>query len=87
MQDEQVSKPFRFAGETVDELFDALKDFTSIRQNALYLRLVRQADGVAIGRTAMPKLPSSKRQMMLSAGGATRRGSSARRRGPCRWTR
>jgi hypothetical protein len=68
MQDEQVSKPFRFAGETVDELFDALKDFTSIRQNALYLRLVRQADGVAIGRTAMPKLPSSKRQMMLSAG-------------------
>jgi hypothetical protein len=68
VQDEQVSKPFRFAGENLNELFDALRDFTSIRQNAIYLRLVRQADGVAIGRTAMPKLPSSKRQMMLGAG-------------------
>ncbi len=74
MQDEQASKPFRFTGENVDEMFDALRDFTSIRQNALYVRLVRQADGIAIGRTAMSKLPSSRRQMLLGAGrsGTTR---------------
>jgi hypothetical protein len=84
MQDEQASKPFRFTGETVDELFDALRDFTSIRQNAIYLRLVRAADGVAIGRTAMPKLPSSRRQMLLGAGrsGTTRFISSATRAVP-----
>jgi hypothetical protein len=68
MQDEQATRPFRFTGETLNELFDALKDFTSIRQNALYLRLIRQPDGVAIGRVAMAKLPSSRRQMLLGAG-------------------
>jgi hypothetical protein len=84
MQDEQVSKPFRFTGESINELFDALKDFTSIRQNAIYLRLIRQADGVAIGRTALPKLPSSRRQMLLGAGrsGTTRFISSVTRTMP-----
>ena len=84
MQDEQTSKPFRFTGESINELFDALKDFTSIRQNAIYLRLIRQADGVAIGRTAMPNLPSSRRQMLLGAGrsGTTRFISSVTRTVP-----
>ena len=84
MQDEQASKPFRFTGENLDEMFDALRDFTSIRQNALYLRLLRQPDGVAIGRTAMPKLPSSKRQLLLGAGrsGTTRFVSSTTRTVP-----
>jgi hypothetical protein len=68
MQDEQTSKPFRFTAETTDELFDALRDFTSVRQNAVYLRLIRQPDGVAIGRTALSKLPGSRRQMLLGAG-------------------
>lgn len=74
MQDEQQSKPFRFTGYDMEELFDALADFNAIRQNAIYLRLVRQADGVAIGRTALPKLPSSRRQMLLGSGrsGTTR---------------
>src|SRR5262249_35213582 len=31
-------------------------------------RLLRQPDGVAIGHTAMPKLPSSIRQVMIGAG-------------------
>lgn len=84
MQDEQMSKPFRFTGESINELFDALRDFTAIRQNAIYLRLVRQPDGVAIGRTALPKLPSSKRQMLLGAGrsGTTRFISSVTRTVP-----
>src|SRR5439155_23603850 len=32
------------------------------------LRLVRKEDGVAIGRAAMPQLPSSRRQVLLDAG-------------------
>jgi hypothetical protein len=66
--DEQQSKPFRFAAEKVGEVFDVLKDVTSIRHDALYLRLNRSPDGVAIGRTAMPQLPSSRRQILMGAG-------------------
>lgn len=66
--DEQQSKPFRFTAERVEEVFDVLKDVASIRRNALYVRLVRQPDGVAIGRTAMNQLPSSRRQILMGAG-------------------
>ena len=66
--DEQQSKPFRFTAEKADEVFDVLRDIASIRHNALYVRLVRQPDGVAIGRTAMPHLPSSRRQVLMGAG-------------------
>lgn len=66
--DEQQSKPFRFTAEKADEVFDVLADVGSIRHDALYLRLVRSPDGVAIGRTAMPQLPTSRRQILLGAG-------------------
>ncbi len=68
MQDEQQSRPFRFTAEKVEELFDVLRDVTAVRRDALYLRLVRQPDGVAIGRTAMPQLPSSRRTVLMGAG-------------------
>ena len=66
--DEQQSKPFRFTAEKAEEVFDVLKDVASIRHDALYLRLVRAPDGVAIGRTAMPQLPGSRRQILMGAG-------------------
>lgn len=68
LQDEQQSRPFRFTAERVEEVFDVLRDVTSIRRDALYLRLVRQPDGVAVGRTALPQLPSSRRTVLLGAG-------------------
>src|SRR5204863_355284 len=61
-------KPFRFTAEKIQDVFDVLKDVASIKHNALYVRLVRQPDGVAIGRTAMPHLPSSRRQILIGAG-------------------
>jgi hypothetical protein len=66
--DEANSEPFRFSAENAAEVFSVVRDFTSIRHNALYARLMRQADGVAIGRVAMPRLPSSRRQVLLGAG-------------------
>ena len=66
--DEQQSKPFRFSAERIGEVFDVLRDMLAIKHDALYLRLVRQPDGVAIGRTAMPQLPSSRRQILMGAG-------------------
>jgi hypothetical protein len=68
LQQEQMSRPFRFTAESADEVFAVVKDLFSVKHNALYVRLMRQADGVAIGRTAMPKLPSSRRQVLLGAG-------------------
>jgi hypothetical protein len=68
LEQERVSRPFRFTAESTDEVFAVLKDLFSVKHNALYLRLMRQADGVAIGRMAMPKLPSSRRQVLLGAG-------------------
>lgn len=66
--DEMASKPFRFTAENVGEMFDVLRDVSGLRRDALYLRLVRQADGVAIGRTALPQLPGSRRQIITGAG-------------------
>jgi hypothetical protein len=68
LEQERVAEPFRFTAENADEVFSVLKDLFSVKHNAVYLRLMRQADGVAIGRTAMPRLPSSRRQVLLGAG-------------------
>jgi hypothetical protein len=68
LEQDRLSRPFRFTAESADEVFAVLKDIASVKHNALYVRLMRQADGVAIGRTAMPKLPSSRRQVLLGAG-------------------
>ena len=61
-------RPFRFTAESGDEMFAALKDLLAIRHNAVYVQLLRKADGVAIGRTAMPHLPSSRREVLMGAG-------------------
>jgi hypothetical protein len=66
--DERTAEPFKFSAETLDQVFDVVQDMASIKHNALYLRLIRQPDGIAIGHTAMPKLPSSRRQILVGAG-------------------
>jgi len=68
LQDEVSTEPFKFTAERVSDIFDALKDMTAIRHDALYLRLIRQPDGVAVGRTALALLPGSRRQILLGAG-------------------
>jgi hypothetical protein len=68
LADEQLAMPFRFTAESVNDVFALLKDVAAIRHNALYLRLLRQPDGIAVGRTAMPHLPSSRRQVLVGAG-------------------
>jgi hypothetical protein len=68
MMEERRHQPFRFTAENVDEVFAALNDLASIRRDALYVRILRQADGVAIGRAALPHLPSSRRQVLTDSG-------------------
>lgn len=66
--DEQTAQPFRFTAENGSEVFEVLRDVMSMRHDALYVRLMRQPDGVAVGRVAMPRLPSSRRQILLGSG-------------------
>lgn len=66
--DERAAQPFRFTAESIDDVFTVLRDVMSLRHDALYVRLNRAADGVALGRVAMPRLPSSRRHVLLSAG-------------------
>jgi hypothetical protein len=68
VNDERTAKPFRFSAESEADVFAVLRDLASFRHDAVYLRLIRQPDGVAIGRTAMPNLPSSRREVLLGAG-------------------
>jgi hypothetical protein len=66
--DQQVAEPFRFTAENVGDVFAVLKDVAAIRENAVYLRLLRKPDGIAVGHTALPRLPSSRREILLGAG-------------------
>jgi hypothetical protein len=66
--DEQQNRPFRFTARRVEDVFDVIQEAVEPRHDALYLRLVRQPDGVAVGRTALPLLPASHRQVLLEAG-------------------
>jgi hypothetical protein len=66
--DERNAKPFRFSAESTKDVFAVLREMAAIRHDAIYVRLTRQPDGIAIGRTAMPNLPSSRRQVLIGAG-------------------
>jgi hypothetical protein len=68
LTDERAANPGQFTATKIGELFSVIKDVMAIRHDSIYMRLVRQADGVTVGHTAMPRLPSSRRQMMLDSG-------------------
>lgn len=68
LQDQQVAEPFRFTAQNLNQVFGVVRDVTSLRHDAIYVRLIRQPDGVAVGHVAMPKLPSSLREVMIGSG-------------------
>jgi hypothetical protein len=66
--DQRQAEPFRFTAQSTDELFAVVRDFEDIRHNALYFRLVRDASGVAVGRSALAGLPQTVRQVLMNSG-------------------
>jgi hypothetical protein len=68
LNDERTAKPFRFSAESAPDVFAVLRELAAVRHDSIYVRLVRQPDGIAIGRTAMPSLPSSRREVLIGAG-------------------
>ena len=65
--DEVQGKPFRFTAERGGGVRRAEGRRLDPARRGAALRLVRQPDGVAVGRTAMPHLPSSRRQILIGA--------------------
>jgi hypothetical protein len=66
--DQRQAEAFEFTAENINEVFNVVNDFEAVRHNALYLRLVRQPDGVAVGRQALVGLPGNVRTALLDAG-------------------
>ena len=68
LADEKAAEPFRFTAETAAQVFDVLREVSALRHDAVYLRLLRQPDSVAVGHVAMAKLPGSRRQILIGSG-------------------
>lgn len=66
LNDERSNSPYRFSVANVDELFSTLDEIGQLRSDAFYLRLIRNNQSVAVGRTPLQNLPSSHRQMLLA---------------------
>ncbi|HMO24999.1 MAG TPA: hypothetical protein PKB10_01900 [Tepidisphaeraceae bacterium] len=65
---EIATRPSAFTAESIDELFAVINTFYEIRRDRLYLRLDRSRQGVSIGRSRLPDMPSSRRQVLERAG-------------------
>ena len=68
LDDERTAEPFRFTADTAAGVFDVLRELAAVRHDAVYARLVRQPDSVAVGRVALAKLPGSRRRILLGSG-------------------
>jgi hypothetical protein len=70
LQVEAETNPGSFNAKNVKEMFEVMKKVSTYGENyeAIYVRLPYQPDGVAIGRTAMEKLPASKRMIYSGLG-------------------
>ncbi len=72
VSDERTGEAYRFSASNLDEVFTATNELSALRGDAIYLRLIASGpqQGVAVGRTALPKLPPSQRRLLTSSGRA-----------------
>ncbi|MEO0587655.1 MAG: hypothetical protein AAF078_08450, partial [Planctomycetota bacterium] len=60
----QAFEPYRFMASDIGELVATVRDVSAHPTDALYVTTLLPGEGVAVGRTAMPSLPSSKRALL-----------------------
>ncbi len=63
--DEMRFSPFKFQADNIDDVFSLLGTMTSDRSDQLYIRLTLPGEGLSVGRTALGKLPSGKRSILM----------------------
>lgn len=56
--------PYRFAANTLDEVFDVARELTQVHSRMLCMRLATQQEALSYGRTPLPRLPESKRRIL-----------------------
>jgi hypothetical protein len=62
-----MSRPHRMAVRSVDDLVQQIRDVLSADSTAVYAMLQLPEQGLAYGRTELPRLPSSRRAMVQTA--------------------
>lgn len=60
-------KPFLWRAENAAQMLSTLNLAGAVPENRLYLHLVLQADGMAIGRMELPELPSFRQKILIDA--------------------
>ena len=61
------TRPHLMTTTSVDDLYQAVKMITSIKQDALYVVMMLPQNGIAVGRNELPRLPSSMRTLIASS--------------------
>ncbi len=68
VMDQTRYTPYRFTANNLDDVFAVARELTSSNSRTLYMRLATQQEGLSVGRTALPKLPESKRRVLGQPG-------------------
>lgn len=69
LSDEQTASPYRFTASNLNEVFVAANSLADLPSDAVYLRLAAgTSPGVAVGRTVLPNLPPSQRNLLTGSG-------------------
>lgn len=67
LQDEQSSRPDKFAATSLKQVFQVVRNATAYPNNAIYARLLSDPAGLAVGHVALPKLPASRTDLLTNA--------------------
>jgi hypothetical protein len=71
LSEERSSSPYRFTASNLNEVFTVANELADLPSDAVYLRLVATGSpGIAVGRTAMTRLPPSQRHLLTNSGNA-----------------
>lgn len=67
LQDEAMDEPQKMFADTLAGAMAVVQEQSIHKSDRWYLRLVRDSDGVAIGRVGLPKLPGTKKQILMNS--------------------
>lgn len=68
VMDQTRYTPYRFSANNLDDVFSVARELTQLTSRTLYMRLATQQEALSVGRTALPKLPESKRRVLGQPG-------------------
>ncbi|NJL31070.1 MAG: hypothetical protein HC898_05275 [Phycisphaerales bacterium] len=64
-------RPHRSQLQRIEDVLQSLQELATLRDDALYLSMTVPGEGLAVGRTELPLLPSSRRAMLTAPSGTS----------------